>query len=210
MATVDPWPVIHRERGALATDLAEVPADAWTTPSLCHGWTVHDMLGHIVSTAKMSKFGFFGKLAGAGFQFNRMTAKNVAEETASGPAHTLDELRAHAADSTSPPGPTETWLGEIIVHSTDIRWPLAMEHDFPIDALIRVADFYKGSNTLIGSKNRIAGLTLKATDIEWSTGSGPEVSGPLLALVMAMTGRAAALDRLDGPGLDMFKTRFKD
>ena len=34
-------------------------------------------------------------------------------------------------------------------------------------------DFYKNSNTLIGTKNRIAGLTLKATDTDWTHGSGP-------------------------------------
>jgi uncharacterized protein (TIGR03083 family) len=208
MANPDPWPIIHRERAALATDLAELPADAWATPSLCPDWTVHDVLGHIVATAKMSPLGFVGSLASAGFRFNEMASRNIARETAGGPAHTLDELRAHASDSTSPPGPTDTWLGEIIVHSTDIRWPLGLEHDFPIDAVIRVAEFYRKSNALIGSKRRISGLTLKATDIEWSTGSGPEVRGPILALVMGMTGRRGALPRLEGGGLEAFSARF--
>ncbi len=59
-----------------------------------------------------------------------------------------------------------------------------------------MASFYQGSNLLIGSKKRIEGLTLRATDAEWSHGSGPEVSGPILSLVMAMTGRKAPLDDL--------------
>jgi len=70
-----------------------------------------------------------------------------------------------------------------------------------------VADFYKGSNTLIGAKNRIAGVALRATDTDWSHGSGPEVSGPLLSLVMAMTGRKVALDDLEGPGLEVLRAR---
>ena len=57
-----------------------------------------------------------------------------------------------------------------------------------------MADFYKGSNLLIGSKNRIAGLTLRATDADWSHGTGPEVQGPILSLVLAMTGRTVADD----------------
>jgi hypothetical protein len=71
-----------------------------------------------------------------------------------------------------------------------------------------VADFFKGSNLLIGSKNRIAGLTLRATDADWRTGAGPEVSGPLLSLVLAMTGRAAALADLSGDGLATLRSRY--
>ena len=64
-----------------------------------------------------------------------------------------------------------------------------------------MADFYEGSNLLIGSKRRIAGLTLRATDANWSHGTGPEVSGPVLSLVMAMTGRKQTDDDLAGDGV---------
>ena len=70
-----------------------------------------------------------------------------------------------------------------------------------------VADFYKGSNLLIGSKRRITGLALLATDTEWSHGTGPEVAGPILSLVMAMTGRKEALDDLTGDGVATQRTR---
>jgi hypothetical protein len=76
-----------------------------------------------------------------------------------------------------------------------------------MDAVVAVADFYKGSNLLIGAKKRIEGVTLKATDTDWSHGSGPEASGPMLSLVMAMTGRRAALDDLAGPGVDTLRRR---
>ena len=70
-----------------------------------------------------------------------------------------------------------------------------------------MADFYQGSNLLIGSKRRIAGLTLRATDAEWSHGTGPEVSGPILSLVMAMTGRKVAADDLTGEGVATLRSR---
>jgi hypothetical protein len=70
-----------------------------------------------------------------------------------------------------------------------------------------VADFYKGSNLLIGSKRRIEGLTLRATDAGWTTGTGPEVSGPVLSLVMAMTGRKVADDDLAGEGVATLRSR---
>ena len=46
-----------------------------------------------------------------------------------------------------------------------------------------------------------------ATDAEWSHGTGPEVSGPILSLVMAMTGRKAPLDDLTGDGVATLRSR---
>jgi hypothetical protein len=44
----------------------------------------------------------------------------------------------------------------------------------------------------------VAGLTLRATDAGWSAGTGPEVAGPIVAVVLAMTGRNAVLGELSG------------
>jgi hypothetical protein len=71
-----------------------------------------------------------------------------------------------------------------------------------------VGDFYKTSNLLLGSKKRIEGLTMRASDADWSTGSGPEVVGPGASLLAAMTGRKAALEDLKGEGLAQFAARF--
>jgi uncharacterized protein (TIGR03083 family) len=98
-------------------------------------------------------------------------------------------------------------LGETIIHSEDIRRPLGIKHDYPADALIQVADFFKTSNLIIGTKRRIDGLTLRATDATWSHGTGPEVSGPMLSLVMAMTGRKPALEDLSGEGVATLRDR---
>ena len=94
-----------------------------------------------------------------------------------------------------------------MVHAEDIRRPLGIVHDYPVDALTRLADFYTGSNLLIGAKKRVAGLTLRTTDADWSTGSGPEVAGPAIAIVMAMTGRTVAYHELTGDGVDTLRAR---
>lgn len=201
MSAGSPWPVIHTERAALADDLDGLTAEQWSTASLCTGWTVHEVLGHMTATAKMTPPRFFAKLAGSGFRFGSMAQKNVADETAAGPAATLAEFRRVEGSTSAPPGPVDSWLGETIVHAEDIRRPLGIVHTYPADALVRVADFYKGSNLLIGTKSRIAGLTLRATDVDWSHGSGPEVRGPMLSLLLAMTGRGAASADLAGDGV---------
>ncbi|MDP9073426.1 MAG: maleylpyruvate isomerase family mycothiol-dependent enzyme [Actinomycetota bacterium] len=152
MPNADPWPMIHTERKALAADLEPLSAQQWATPSLCQGWTVQQVLGHMAATAAITPGRFFPKLVASGFRFNAMVAKDIANQTAGAPAETL-------------------------------------------------ANFYQGSNLIIGAKKGIAGLTLRATDAEWSTGTGPEVTGPMLSLVLAMTGREAGLDDLAGNGL---------
>jgi uncharacterized protein (TIGR03083 family) len=197
----DPWPVIQAERIALADDLAGLTDQQWSTPSLCGGWSVHQVLGHMSAAADTTAPGFFGKMIKAGFNFGNMANADVARKTAGGPAATLAGFRALAPSRKHPPGPTDTWLGETIVHSEDIRRPLGIKHDYPIDALEQVADFYKGSNLIIGAKKRIAGLQLRATDTDWSTGDGPEAAGPIVSLVLAMTGRHDALADLSGDGV---------
>lgn len=204
---MDIWPVIHAERRSLATDLRPLTDEQWGTNSLCDEWTVRDVLAHMTSAASLTPPTFFATLIGAGFSFDKVQAKGVAGHLGASPADTLAGFEKVQTSVKHPPGPADTWLGEVVVHSQDIRRPLGIEHQYPPDALVRVADFYKGSNLLIGSKNRIADLTLRATDTDWSHGTGPEVSGPILSLVMAMTGRKAAFDDLEGDGVATLRSR---
>lgn len=195
------WPTIHAERAALAADLAGLDDRQWKTGSLCAGWTVRDVLAHMTATAKISPASFLPKLIGSGFSLDKMQAKDIESQRGGSPAETLANFKAVAGSSSHPPGPNDTWLGEAIIHAEDIRRPLGISHDYPADAAVRVADFYKKSNLIIGAKRRIAGLRLRATDADWAHGDGPEVAGPIVALVMAMTGRKAFHADLNGDGV---------
>jgi len=203
----DLWTVVHAERRALAADLADLTPEQWQTPSLCTGWTVHDVLAHMVATARETPAGFFVGMIGSGFRISRFTEKRIAVEGAGGPAATLAAFRGVETATSAPPGPKLSWLGEVLVHSEDIRRPLGIAHEYPVDSVTDVTDFYAGSNVLIGGKRRVEGLTLQATDTDWSRGSGPVVSGPARALMLATTGRTAALDELSGPGVEILRSR---
>jgi uncharacterized protein (TIGR03083 family) len=207
MGTADIWPTVHGERKALATDLRKLSSEDWARPSLCANWTVRDVLAHMTSAAKLPPAGFVAKLIGSGFSFDKVQEKGIAAQRGASPADTLANFESVMTSVKHPPGPTQTWLGETIVHSEDIRRALGIQHAYPTDAVVTVADFYKGSNLLIGSKNRIAGLTMRATDADWSHGTGPEVSGPIVSLVLAMTGRQAADDDLTGDGVATLRSR---
>lgn len=202
-----PWPTIHTERGALAEDLAGLRPEQWSTFSLCSDWTVHEVLAHQLATATMTPLGFLGKIAASGFSLEKMTHKGVAAKGSGGPAATLEAFRAARTSKSSPPGPVDSWLGECLVHSEDIRRPLGIKREYPLDAVTRALDFYKKSNLIVGAKRRVAGLALKATDTDWAYGEGSAVEGPAMSLLMAMVGRKAALEDLTGPGVAALRAR---
>jgi uncharacterized protein (TIGR03083 family) len=206
----DIWATIAAERGALADDLANLTPAQWDTPSLCPGWTVRDIVAHLSATASLNPGTFFVNMARAGFNFDRFANGQIAKHRGPDPAATLNEFRSLQDSTSAPPGPKTSWLGEVVVHGEDLRRPLGIAHTYPPAAVREAIDFYKGSNLLIGSKKRIAGLALKATDDDWQHGQGPDaqaVEGPLLSLLLAMTGRAAACDDLAGPGAQTLRSR---
>ncbi len=203
-----PWPTIHAERKELAADLESLTDKQWATQSLCANWNVQQVLAHMTGTAEMTPLAFLPKLASTGFKFDKMNEKEIAKRTQGTPTDTLARFKSRITSSKHPPGPVDSWLGETIVHSEDIRRPLKIKHDYPMDALTRVADFYRKSNLIVGGKSRVAGLTLRATDADWSAGSGPEVSGPMLSLVLGIVGRPAGLKELKGDGVDALTSRM--
>src|SRR5436189_1337848 len=162
------WPAIHAERQALATELGGLAEDQWDTASLCDGWSVRDVLAHMTATGKITPLSFFPKLIGSGFSLNRLQEKDIAVERGTSGADTLQRFAETVSSSKHPPGPVDSWLGEALIHAEDIRRPLGIEHDYATEAAVRVADFYKGSNLVVGAKKRIAGLRLSATDADWT------------------------------------------
>jgi uncharacterized protein (TIGR03083 family) len=207
MVNVDVWGTIHAERKALAADLTKLTDQQWATPSLCGSWTVRDVLAHMAATARMGPPQFIGRFVLSGFNFDKVQTNNIAVERGRSPADTLARFGTVLDSSKHPPGPSDTWLGEVIVHSEDIRRVLGIKHAYPTDAAVQVANFYKNSNLLIGAKARIAGLKLRATDTDWAHGDGAEVAGPIVSLILAMTGRRAGLDDLAGDGVAILRTR---
>jgi uncharacterized protein (TIGR03083 family) len=206
----DIWATIAAERGTLANDLAGLTPSQWDTPSLCSGWTVRDIVAHLSATASLNPATFLLGMLKSGFNFDRFANGQIAKHRGTDSAATLGEFRGLQNSTSAPPGPKTSWLGEVVIHGADVRRPLGIPHTYPPGAIRQVIDFYKGSNMLIGSKNRIAGLALHATDDDWRHGQdAPDnrVEGPLLSLLLAMTGRAPACDDLTGPGVQTLRSR---
>ena len=198
---VDVWNVVHTERESLIEDLSVLPDGQWNTPSLCKGWTVHDVLAHLVDDARTTRFSFIRGLILAGFNFNRLNQNGVNRERRHNPQETLAAFQQEAHRTGSAPAPLASRLVEIIVHGEDIRRPLGIPHAYAVDATIEAIEYQLAtSDSMGGSKGRAAGLRLIATDADWSHGSGVEVQGRAIDLLVALTGRSIPTDALSGAG----------
>jgi uncharacterized protein (TIGR03083 family) len=201
------WPTIRTERAALAADLGELTDEQWATPSLCTGLTVREVLAHLTASASLNAVRWMAGVIRCRFDFDQQVAMRLAEQLGADPAETLARFKHIVPSTTKPPLPAIAVLGETLVHGEDIRRPLGIQRDYPIDVVTRVAEYYQGSDLVVVAKKRIAGLRLVADDGPFTTGSGPVVSGPTVALVMAMTGRAAYCDDLEGDGVELLRSR---
>jgi uncharacterized protein (TIGR03083 family) len=201
------WRYIHAERSAMADTWSGFSADQWAAPSWCTGWSVKETAGHVLAAAEQTPANFYKEMAIAGFRFNAFANRAAKRLGSISPDELTRRLRARTTTKNHPPAPVIAMLGEIVVHGQDIRRPLGLEHQSPEGALVAVADNYQKTNLLIGSKRRIAGLRLRATDSDWASGEGPEVSGPLSSLVMAMAGRKGVHNDLSGEGLAILGAR---
>jgi uncharacterized protein (TIGR03083 family) len=207
MKKADVWTTVHTERKALAGDLEGLNDVQWTASSWCDGWSIRDVVAHMTGTAKITPPTFFPRLLASGMSLGRLQAKDIEREKGTSPGDTLARFESVTTSVKHPPGPIDTILGETIIHAEDIRRPLAISHQYPIDAVEQVLNFYKGSNLIIGAKRRIAGLRFVSNDSDWSHGTGPEVQGPAVALLLAMTGRKEVLGDLSGDGLATLRER---
>ena len=190
--------------GRLAEALDETE---WRGPSLCTGWSVGDVVAHCVQSQVATPSRLAAELLAAGL---RLTARNerwVAARRQHDRATVLTEYRASADLLRVPSAELPHALTEVVVHGYDIASPTRRPIEVPVRSLVIVANTCRRSGLFLGARKRCAGLTLRASDADWSAGGGPEVIGPLASIVMAITGRAAALGDLSGDGLDTLRSR---
>lgn len=196
----------HDERADLAAYLRTLSDEDWHAPSLCHGWSVKDVVAHVVSYEELGALGVLKRLARGRFvHANEVGVREFAPYT---PAELLDFLHAHL----NPQGLTAGFGGMIglidgTVHHQDIRRALGHTRTVPTERLERILPLVP-RNPRLGAGKRVKGLRLRATDLAWQHGDGPEVVGTGEALLMAMTGRRTATSDLTGPGLATLAQRL--
>ncbi len=192
----------------MADTLEGLTAEQWSAASLCDGWTVQMAAGHIVVGAEQSTPRFAKGMAASGFRFDTMVDREAHRLGARPPAEIVQRLRARTTTTNHPPAPVMAMLGEVVVHGEDIRRPLGLPSAVDERAIRACLDMFAGANFPVGAKKRMAGFRVTATDVGWTHGDGPEISGPGLSVLLAVTGRAAGLDDLQGDGVAPLRQRI--
>ena len=208
---MDEFGEIQDERLRLVDRLRSVRARDFDQPSLCEGWTVRQVLAHLVTPFLVSRASMASAVVRRGGISAAMDAKarEIAERP---PAQLVGILEQHAASRFRPPGmPVAAPLTDVIAHSADIRWVLDDERaDWATEQRMRpVLDFLVGRRSRIGfvPAGRVRGLRLIVDELQWEHGRGAEVRGAALAMTMAILGRRPALCLLTGYGVPALSER---
>lgn len=212
------WAGIDDQRARTVRLLEGLSADQWDQPSLCRGWTVRHVAAHL--TGQQMSFGDVFAFIGRHPRVLRSVTLNaMIHDSAVLLARSLttseitDRIRSgigsrrHNAFVT----PLET-LTDILVHSQDIAIPLGVPLTMqPGPSALAATRRWETRNGWLARVNRrlpLEGHRLTATDTDWTRGEGPEVTGPVGALLLLLTGRPAALSRLSGEGADLLRAQL--
>jgi len=201
------------EMAAISELLHELSQEDWDHPSLCDGWRVRDVIGHMCVGYTTPMPAMIVKVGRRGFNVPKASREeSVAFATDHAPAEILavfdavyrGNVRKGIAKVIKP----AEGLVDHVIHHQDVRRPLGRPRVVPEERLVAALGVIPGLGGFVGAKKRVAGLRLVATDVEWSEGQGPEVSGPGEAILLAASGRPVALEELSGEGLGTLRTRL--
>jgi len=185
----------------------------WDAPSLCEGWRVRDVIGHMTVGYTTGLPAMVGKMARHGFSVPRASrVESVRLASRCSPGELLARFDSIVEDRirkgiTRFIAPAEGLLDHV-VHHQDIRRPLGRPRAIPEERLVAALDVAPTLSGFVGSKARAEGLRLVASDVDWSAGSGPEVRATGEALLLTLTGRATALGELQGEGAALLARRL--
>lgn len=202
------WAAIDAQRLRTADLLATLAPADWSHRSLCDGWTVRDVAGHL--TLQQMTIGDILRLAlkHPGIRGMNWMIQTSARDQASLPTEQLiAEIRRTVGSRRHNLGvtPRETLI-DIVVHGQDIAIPigrtLAVPPEVAATAAERVWECRGTRLSKVFKPVPYDGLRLVADDIEWTVGDGPELRGPVLSLLLLLTGRRVVLPQLDGPGAE--------
>jgi uncharacterized protein (TIGR03083 family) len=211
MDTDESWQVVVEQRLALAELLAGLSEADWEQPSLCAGWRVRDVAAHVtlipIPPSPGSLLVDFAKARGNYARFNTVASRRRAART---PSQLVRDLRI-SAESRSVPRPANpaNVMWDILVHAQDIAIPLGIDFPTPPDAGAAAATriWELRWPLTFGARRRLGSFTLTATDADWTIGAGPEIAGPISAILLLLTRRTqAATPMLTGGGVRSLAT----
>lgn len=186
------WQAVAEERLALAGTLRAIDPALWEAPSRCVGWTVRDVVAHLVHLAEGSRFSML--IGGVLIDPRPSRSIEKAARRLAGsatPEELVSRLGAAAGGRFVVPGlPPEVALGEVLVHRADIAEPAGLDRR-PADERTRIVlEVERRLWFAFGVSRRIRDVRFAPTDADWTVGpdGGPVVSGYGEDLLLIATG----------------------
>lgn len=191
-------------------------ATQWLEPSLCDGWRVCDVFGHMTyggvtplrTVGPVLLFKYRGNL-------NRGSAAESVRYANSHPQQVLIaefERSSHHLVGIGKLIKTNELHMDHIVHELDIRRPLGLASEWQADDVRAALDTaVRTKNPLISPAKTAQGLHFVASDLGWSHGpaTAPTVEGPAEDVLLAICGRPSGLATLHGDGVSELAARIK-
>jgi uncharacterized protein (TIGR03083 family) len=210
MERTEAWTAIDDHRRALVRLLEGVSEDEWDRPSLCERWTVRQVAAHVAlqnSTWSAMPHAVLDVVRHGGMNgaIHAMACRHAALPVEVVVGEIRDRIGVWR------PLPTvsfhETAI-DYLAHGQDIAVPLGRSLEMPRELAVLAADRVWSRSRMFHARRRLAGRRLVADDAPWAVGQGLEVSGPISALLLLLTGRPAALTQLSGSGVAGLRERL--
>lgn len=201
------WTAIDDQRTRVADLLEGLSPTQLDRPSLCDGWTVRDVAGHLTLQELGLLDGLRGFLRHPGSLNRTINRTGRAEGAALTQPEVVTRIRAMRGRRRHNVGVTvrETLI-DVLVHGLDMAVPLGLDLEVPLDAAAEAATRIHGfggrGRAVVFGRVPVWGYRLVATDHPWAAGTGPEVRGPMVALLLLLTGRTVRVEELTGPGAE--------
>ena len=202
------WGFIHAERARLADLLATLEPEQWARATLCADWSVEQVVAPLAAAANTGRWAWIGSIIREGFDPEKHNARLLERHLGATREETLARFRDSITKTVAPTKDFQAFLGEVIVHGQDIARPLGLDLNPDDTATIEVARYFAAKDFAVNSRTLEKELRLSAVDADFESGSGPEVTGRLLDLVMAMAGRPEVLTDLPGSGVSELRRRM--
>jgi uncharacterized protein (TIGR03083 family) len=190
---------IAAERKDLADIVAGLPELTWDAATLCAGWRVREVVAHMTMPFRLSTGRFALEMAKSRGNFNKMADRLARRDAAS---LSVGELAGTLADNVNHPwrppgGGFNGALSHDVIHGMDITVALGIDRRVP-EARLRIvlAGLTPKGVNFFGVD--LAGVELRADDLDWTYGSGTPLSGAAGDLLLVLCGRRVPSGRLRG------------
>lgn len=192
MAVVE-WSDVAMARRSLADILDELDPSAWDHQSLCHGWRVRDVVGHLVWMAEGTLGSVLADVAREMRPVNSAMARIARRAGEAAPGELTERLRSSAGGTFALPGlgPTSA-MGEVVVHGLDAL--VAVDVPAPLIAPEHAAAVVGQHSRLwlvFGAGRAVTKVRFVASDAGWDVGpvSGRRIEAPTTELLLMASGR---------------------